>query len=142
MTLHATTFRILIRAATTLVCVVMLGPATTFAHSSSCLRLDKGERKVHVIYGRFVRGKPKISYCLYGRAGQELRITVKPLGNLNTEGQLRFAGVPSQPDWAPGSPGGVVFDEALPWAGEYRLVVGQRYNEKKIGKFSIKISTD
>jgi hypothetical protein len=131
----------LIGAATTLVCVVTVSQPTVFAYNS-CLRLDKGDREVHVIYGRFVRGKPKISYCLYGRAGQQLRITIKPLGNLNTEGQLRFAGTPSQPDWAPGNPGGVVFDEALPWAGEYRLVVGQRYNEKNIGRFSIKISTD
>jgi hypothetical protein len=61
---------------------------------------------------------------------------------LNTEGQLRFVGSPSQPDWAPGNPGGVVVDEALPWAGEYRLSVGQRYNEKKIGRFSIEISSE
>jgi hypothetical protein len=138
---HTTTYRMLIGAATTLACVVTLSQPAAFAYSS-CLRLDKGEREVHVIYGRFVRGKPEMSYCLYGRAGQQLRITIKPSGNLNTEGQLRFPGTPSQPDWAPGNPGGVVFDEALPWTGEYRLVVGQRYNEKKIGKFSIEISTD
>jgi hypothetical protein len=136
-----TTHRLFIAAATVLVCVVTLSQATTFAYSS-CVRLDKGERAVHVIYGRFVRGKLKVSYCLYGRAGQQVRITIKPLGNLNTEGQLRFVGSPSQPDWAPGNPGGVVVDEALPWAGEYRLSVGQRYNEKKIGRFSIEISSE
>jgi hypothetical protein len=141
MKLHEPIYRLLIAAVTALVCLFILSGPTTFAYGG-CVRLDKGERAVYVIDGRFVRGKPKMSYCLYGRAGQRVRIAIKPLGNLNTEGQLRFVGTPAQTGWAPGSPGGVVFDEALPWEGEYRLAVGQRYNEKKIGRFSIKISTE
>ena len=126
--------------ATGLIFLVALSQATA-SSNRGCVRLDKAERGTHIIYGQFSRGIRRVTYCFYGRPSQQVLINIKPLGNLNTEGQLRFAGSPSQPDWAPGSPGGIVFNEALPWAGKYWLVVGQRFNERKVGSFKIEIST-
>jgi hypothetical protein len=104
--------------------------------------LDKGHPGIHIIQGRFAPRKPTVSYCLYALAGQHLLIKIKPSANLDTQAHLRFAGIPVQPNWAPGSPGGTVFNEAVPWAGKYWLVVGQRFNGRKIGSFKVEISSD
>jgi len=122
-------------------CLATLSQPAALAHSG-CTRLDKGVAGVHVIHGRFARGRPRAAYCLYALAGQHLLINIKPSANLDTQGYLRFAGTPAQPDWAPGSPGGIVFNEAVPWAGNYWLVVGQRFNEKKTGNFTVEISSN
>jgi hypothetical protein len=127
--------------ATSLIFLVVLGQATA-AGDRGCIRLDKAARGIHIIHGQFSRGIPRVTYCLYALAGQQVLINIKPSGNLNTEGYLRFAGDPPRPDWGPGSPGGIVFNEALPWAGKYWLVVGQRFNERKVGGFEIEISAD
>jgi hypothetical protein len=102
--------------------------------------LDKGLPRIHIIQGRFAPRKPTVSYCLYALAGQHLLINIKPSASLDTQAHLRFAGIPAQPDWAPGSPGGTVFNEAVPWTGKYWLVVGQRFNGRKIGRFKVEIS--
>jgi hypothetical protein len=104
--------------------------------------LDKGHPGIHIIQGRFAPRKPTVSYCLYALAGQHLLIKIKPSANLDTKGYLRFAGTPAQPNWAPGSPGGTVFNEAVPWAGKYWLVIGQRFNGRKVGSFKIEISSN
>jgi hypothetical protein len=125
--------------AAVLICLVGLGQAAGAAYGS-CIRLDKDIPGVHVIPGRFNRGKAQIVYCLYARAGQHVRIDIKPSGTLNLEGNVRFTGVPTS-DWAPGNPGGVVLDEALPWTGTYLLVIGQRFDERRKGVFEVEIST-
>jgi hypothetical protein len=129
----------LLRLAAALICLLGLNQAAGAA-DGGCIRLDKDVSGVHVIPGRFASGKAQITYCLYARAGQRVRINVKPSGRLNLEANVRFAGVPAS-DWAPGSPGGVVLDEALPWTGKYLLVIGQRFGERRKGAFEVDIST-
>ena len=82
----------------------------------------------------------KATYCFSALAGQHVLIKIKPSPNLNTEGYVQFLGSPEKSDWSPGSPGGIVFNEELPWKGKYLLVVGQRFNEKKAGSFTVEIS--
>ena len=122
-------------------CLAALSQVAVLAYSG-CARLDKGLPGVHTIHGRFAPGKPTAAFCLYAFAGQHVIINIEPSANLHTQGYLRFAGTPAQPDWAPGSPGGTVFNEAVPWAGKYWLVVGQRFNGRKIGSFKIEISSN
>lgn len=131
--------KFLLRMATSLGCLIALSQVTAFGYDR-CLRLDKGLPGINVIHGRFTHGKPRAAYCLYAHAGQHVLIDIKPSANLDTQGYLRFAGTPAKPDWAPGSPGGIVFNEAVPWAGKYWLVVGQRFNERRAGRFEIEIS--
>jgi len=129
----------LLRLAAVLICLFGLGQAAGAAYGS-CIRLDKDVPGVHAIPDRFTRGKAQINYCFYARAGQHVRINLKPSGPLNLEANVRFAGVPTS-DWAPGNPGGVVLDEALPWTGKYSLVIGQRFGERRRGPFEVEIST-
>lgn len=125
--------------AAVLICLFGSSQAAGAAYGS-CIRLDKDIPGVHVIPGRFTRGKAQIIYCLYARAGQHVRIDINPSGTLNLEGNVRFPGVPRS-DWSPGNPGGVVLDEPLPWTGKYLLVIGQRFGERRRGPFQIDIST-
>jgi len=122
-------------------CLATFSQPTALAQSG-CTRLDQGTTGVHIIHGRFARGRPRAAYCLYALADQHVLINIKPSANLDTQGYLRFAGTPAQPGWAPGSPGGIVFNEPVPWAGKYWLVVGQRFNEKKAGNFTVEISSN
>jgi len=129
----------MLRFAAAVICLLGLSQSAGAA-DGGCIRLDKGVPGVHVIPGRFDHGQAQIIYCLYARAGQRLRINLKPSGRLNLEANLRFAGVPAS-DWAPGNPGGVVLDEALPWTGKYLLIIGQRFGERRKGPFKLDIST-
>ena len=122
-------------------CLAAVSQAGVSAHSR-CTRLDKGLPGIHTIHGRFGPGKFRAAYCLYALADQHVLINIRPSANLDTQGYLRFAGTPAQPKWAPGSPGGTVFNEAVPWSGKYWLVVGQRFNERKIGNFKVEISSN
>jgi hypothetical protein len=101
--------------------LLVLGQSTGFA-GIGCIRLDKDVRGIHIIHGRFASSKPIVTYCIYALAGQHALINIKPSDNLDTQGYLRFVGTPRSGGWAPGSPGGVVFNEALPWTGKYLLV--------------------
>ena len=66
-----------------------------------------------------------------------MRVEIVPVtGELNTEGNVKYP----HSNLEPGNPGGVVFDEDLPEDGVYRIRVGQRFNEKKVGKFILKVS--
>jgi hypothetical protein len=129
------------RMVAALVCLVALSQVSAYS-DSGCIRLDKANSGIHLLHGRLTRAKPRVSYCFYALAGQHMLINIKPSGDLNTQGYLRFAGTPAKSDWAPGSPGGIVFNETLPWAGKYWLIVGQRFSEWKVGSFKIEISTD
>jgi hypothetical protein len=113
---------------------------TTGLAADTCIRLEAGTQAVHIIHGRFSRGRSKVTYCFTAVASQHVLIDIKPSDDLNTEGHVEFLGPPRKPDWSPGSPGGIVFNEELPWQGKYLLVVGQRFNEKKAGSFMVKIS--
>lgn len=117
-----------------------LHPAAGLA-AGDCLRLDQNLPGRYHLQGRFLPGAPTAAFCLFGSAGERVTVAVKPSANLDTEGYVEFAGTPPHGNWAPGGPGGTVFDEPLPWTGEYRLVIAQRFNEKKAGGFEIDITT-
>ncbi len=75
------------------------------------------------------------SYCVYARAGQTMKVTVKPVAHdLVTQGHV-VSPVSHQVD---GGPGGVIFDHALSEDGRYEIRVGQRF-EKKSGQFELSI---
>jgi hypothetical protein len=75
------------------------------------------------------------SYCVYARAGQTMKITVKPLApDMVTHGSV-ISPLSHQND---GGPGGVIFDQKLSEEGRYEIRVGQRY-ERKSGEFELSI---
>jgi hypothetical protein len=75
------------------------------------------------------------SYCVYARAGQTMKVTVKPLApDIVTRGNV-ISPLSHQND---GGPGGVIFDQKLSEEGRYGIRVGQRY-EKKSGEFELSI---
>jgi hypothetical protein len=75
------------------------------------------------------------SYCVYARAGQTMKVTVKPLApDMVTRGNV-ISPLSHQND---GGPGGVIFDQKLSEEGRYDIRVGQRY-EKKSGEFELSI---
>jgi len=75
------------------------------------------------------------SYCVYARAGQTMKVTVKPLApDIVTRGNV-ISPLSHQND---GGPGGVIFDQKLSEEGRYEIRVGQRY-EKKSGEFELSI---
>ena len=75
------------------------------------------------------------SYCVYARAGQTMKVTVKPAArDLVTQGHV-VSPISHQVD---GGPGGVIFDHKLSEDGRYEIRVGQRF-EKKLGKFELSI---
>lgn len=123
----------------TLAGVLAMHSVNGFA-ASSCLRIDQSGSGPYHLQGRFSSSVPTASYCFVARAGRHATIEIKPSAALDTEGSVQFTGTPAQTNWAPGGPGGVVFNETLPWTGEYRLVVGQRFNERKTGDFTVEIT--
>jgi hypothetical protein len=75
------------------------------------------------------------SYCVYARAGQTMKVIVKPVAHdLVTQGHV-VSPVSHQVD---GGPGGVIFDHKLSEDGRYEIRVGQRF-EKKSGEFELSI---
>ena len=75
------------------------------------------------------------SYCVYARAGQTMKVTVKPLApNMVTQGNV-ISPLSHQND---GGPGGVIFDQKVSEGGRYEIHVGQRH-EKQSGKFELSI---
>jgi hypothetical protein len=75
------------------------------------------------------------SYCVYARAGQTMKVTVKPVArDLVTQGHV-VSPVSHQVD---GGPGGAIFDHKLSEDGRYEIRVGQRF-EKKSGEFELSV---
>ena len=85
--------------------------------------------------GRLKSDGGEKSYCVYARAGQTMKVTVKPLApDMVTRGNV-ISPLSHQND---GGPGGVIFDQKLSEEGRYEIRVGQRY-EKKSGEFELSI---
>jgi hypothetical protein len=85
--------------------------------------------------GRLKSDGREKSYCVYARAGQTMKVTVKPLApDMVTRGNV-ISPLSHQND---GGPGGVIFDQKLSEKGRYDIRVGQRY-EKKSGEFELSI---
>ncbi len=102
------------------------------AQAEKCLTVNTGTARE---IGRLKSDGREKSYCVYARAGQTMKITVKPLApDLVTRGYVIFP-VSHQAD---GGPGGVIFDRKLSEEGRYKIRVGQRY-EKKSGEFELLI---
>jgi hypothetical protein len=102
------------------------------AQAEKCLTVNAGTARE---IGRLKSDGREKSYCVYARAGQTMKITVKPLApDLVTRGYVIFP-VSRQAD---GGPGGVIFDRKLSEEGRYKIRVGQRY-EKKSGEFELLI---
>jgi hypothetical protein len=75
------------------------------------------------------------AYCVYARAGQTMKVTVKPMArDLVTQGHVTSP-ISHQVD---GGPGGVIFDHKLSEEGRYEIRIGQRF-EKKSGEFELSI---
>ena len=105
--------------------------------ANAYIKLKHGQTSL-CVKGQFTKRRPERYYTIYARAGQQMRVEVLPVtADLNTEGSVKFP----HSELEPGNPGGVVFDETLPKDGIYRIRVGQRFNEKKIGRFILKIKT-
>jgi hypothetical protein len=85
--------------------------------------------------GRLKSDGREKSYCVYARAGQTMKVTVKPLApDMVTRGNV-ISPLSHRND---GGPGGVIFDQKLSEKGRYDIRVGQRY-EKKSGEFELSI---
>ena len=85
--------------------------------------------------GRLKSDGGEKSYCVYARAGQTMKVTVKPMArDMVTQGHV-MSPISHQID---GGPGGVIFDHKLSEDGRYEIRVGQRY-EKKSGEFELSI---
>ena len=102
------------------------------AQAEKCLTVKAGMARE---IGRLkVVGQEK-SYCVYARAGQTMKVTVKPLApDLVTRGYV-VSPLSHQSD---GCPGGVIFNQKLSEEGRYEIRVGQRF-EKKSGEFELSI---
>ena len=100
--------------------------------AEECLTVKAGVARE---IGRLKSDGGEQSYCVYARAGQTMKVTVKPLvPDMVTRGNV-ISPLSHQND---GGPGGVIFDQKLSEEGRYEIRVGQRH-EKKSGKFELSI---
>ena len=102
------------------------------AQAEKCLTVNTGiAREI----GRLKSDGREKSYCVFARAGQTMKVTVKPMArDLVTRGYV-ISPLSHQND---GGPGGVIFDQKLSEEGRYEIRVGQRF-EKKSGEFELSI---
>jgi len=121
-------------------CIALAAFATVLgfaniAQAEECLTVKAGiARKI----GRLKSDGRERSYCVYARAGQTMRVTIKPLApDMVTRGNV-ISPLSHQND---GGPGGVIFDQRLSEEGRYEIHVGQRY-EKKSGEFELSIELE
>ncbi len=101
------------------------------AAAAECLTVKGGMARE---IGHLRPGGGEKSYCVYARAGQTMKVTVKPLApDMVTEGHVVS---PSRQE--DGGPGGVIFDQKLSEEGRYEIYVGPRF-EKKPGAFELSV---
>lgn len=98
-----------------------------------CVELPEARDTIRIV-GEFTPGHFERFYCVEAHGGQRMRVTVVPqIPDLHTQGNVRYP----HGDLEPGAPGGVVLDERLTQDGVYRIRVGQRFNERKAGRFEL-----
>jgi hypothetical protein len=119
------------RAVPLFLCITLLPFAVLGAEHR--IQLKPGQNSV-TIEGRFPRdGKDQI-YVLNARAGQHLRINMRPVGSrVTTAGQVK-----SPSGKYDGGPGGVIFDSALTETGDYQVRISERQN-RIAGKFFLEV---
>jgi hypothetical protein len=126
----------MIRCIASTTCLAVLGLASldraSMVQAEECLTVKAGiAREI----GRLKPDGAEKSYCVYARAGQTMKVTVKPVArDLVTQGHV-ISPVSHQID---GGPGGVIFDHKLSEGGRYEIRIGQRF-EKKSGQFELSI---
>jgi hypothetical protein len=112
----------------------VLGLSLGLAHvvrAEECMTVKQGVARE---IGRLKSDGGEKSYCVFARAGQTMKVTVKPLApGLVTQGHVVS---PSQQE--DGGPGGVIFDQQLSEEGRYEIHVGQRH-ERKSGAFELSV---
>ena len=87
-----------------------------------------------IVAGRFPKDGTDQVYVLSARAGQHLRIRIRPLTQrLITAGQVQ-----SPSGKYDGGPGGVIFDSDLVETGDYQIRVSER-QDKIPGKFVLEV---
>jgi hypothetical protein len=118
-----------------LILLLITAQACFGAQAARTIKFKRGQTSVQV-KGQFTRDTPEVSYTIRARAGQHMRVEVIPLTrHLNIEGHVKFP----KSDLEPGNPGRFILDENLPEDGTYRILITQRYNERRTGKFILKI---
>jgi hypothetical protein len=133
--------RVAARYACGLIAVIRCIPLAAFSaalglanvvQAEECLAVKAGiAREI----GRLKSDGREKSYCVYARAGQTMKVTVKPLApDMVTRGNV-ISPLSHQND---GGPGGVIFEQKLSEEGRYEIRIGQRY-EKKSGEFELSI---
>jgi hypothetical protein len=94
----------------------------------------KPGRTSTIVEGRFPKSGIDQLYVLNARAGQHMRINVRPVtSQLITAGQVQ-----SPSGKYDGGPGGVIFDSDLTETGDYQIRVSERQN-KIPGKFRMEV---
>ena len=95
--------------------------------------LEPGRTRT-IVEGRFPKSGTDQLYVLNARAGQHMRINIRPVtSQLITAGQVQ-----SPSGKYDGGPGGVIFDSDLTETGDYRICVSERQN-KIPGKFWLQV---
>jgi hypothetical protein len=116
--------------------VLLLCQVGLVANAEIRLKFKRDQTAISV-RGQFTSRRSERYYTVSARAGQHMRVEIIPLTvNLNTVGNVKYP----HNKLELGNPGGVVLDEDLPEDGVYRIRVGQRFNEKKVGRFILKVS--
>ncbi len=99
------------------------------ARAGDCMTVTAGAARET---GRFTPDGKELSFCIYARTGQTMKVTITPLTpDMPTQGHIVFPS--GQQD---GGPGGVIFNDKLSEEGRYDIYVGRRF-EKKPGEFEL-----
>src|SRR5260370_21689388 len=98
--------------------LAVLGLASV-VQAEECLTVKAGiAREI----GRLKSDGGEKSYCVYARAGQTMKVTVRPMApDLVTRGYV----ISPRSHQNDGGPGGVIFDQKLSEEGRYEIRVGQ-----------------
>jgi hypothetical protein len=125
------TMRVLPLAAAALLALASLPAGAGPARADACMTVKAGAARE---IGRFKPDSKDMSYCVYARTGQTMKVTITPLTpGMPTQGHIVFPS--GQQD---GGPGGVIFDDRLSEEGRYEIHVGRRF-EKKPGAFELSV---
>jgi hypothetical protein len=119
------------RSAGLFLCTALLSFAVLGAERR--IQLKPGQSST-TVKGRFPKDGKDQLYVLNARAGQHLRIAIRPADSqLITAGQIK-----SPSGKYDGGPGGVIFDADLTETGSYQIRISERQN-KMAGKFYMEV---
>jgi hypothetical protein len=120
---------VMIRIVAAVSTVLLFAPGFVGA-ADECLTVREGTARE---IGRFSPHDREKAYCVHGRAGQAMKVTITPLSSdMATQGHI--VSPSGQQD---GGPGGVIFDDKLTEEGRYEIIVGRL--EKTPGAFELSV---